>query len=64
MEVSQFLCGTHSEQTMNRTLARDAYREARRHLYGALYYRKTSIGCEGSINLAVQVALTNKKRYI
>lgn len=49
---------------MNRTLAGDACREARRHLYGALYYRKTSIRCEDSINSAIQAAPANKKTYL
>ena len=63
MEVSHFLYRTHSEQTMNRTLAGDACREAKRHLY-ALYYWKTSIRCEDSINLAIQAAPANKKTYL
>ena len=64
MEVSQFLCRTHSERIMNRILAEDACREARRHLCGALYYRKTSMGCEDSINLAIQLTPANKKTYL
>lgn len=64
MEVSHFLCRTHSERTMNRTLAGDACKEARRHLYSALYYRKTSMGCEDSINSAIQAAPANKKTYL
>ena len=64
MEVSHFLYRTHLEQIMKKTLARDTYREARRHLYGTLYYQKTSMECEKSINLAIQVAPTNKKIYL
>lgn len=49
---------------MNRTLGGDTYREARRHLYSALYYRKTSIRYKDSINLAIQAAPANKKTYL
>ncbi len=52
--VSHFLCRTHSEQTMNRTLAGDACAEARGHLYRALYYRKTAMGCDDSIKTSYQ----------
>lgn len=64
IEVSHFLCRIHSERTLNRTLVGDKCKEARRHLYSALYYRKTSMGCEDSINLAIQAASTHKKAYL
>ncbi len=64
LEISHFLCRTHSEQTMNRTLAGDACAEARSHLYRALYYRKTAMGCEDSINSAINAAPPSKRAYL
>lgn len=49
---------------MNETLAGNAYKKARRHLYNTLYYRKTSMEYEDSINLAIQAAPTNKNTYL
>lgn len=40
MEVSNFLCRTHSERTLNRKLAEAAYKNSKKHLYDALYFKK------------------------
>jgi hypothetical protein len=37
MEISHFLCRTHSERTLNRKLAGHRCKYARKHLYDALY---------------------------
>ncbi len=64
LEVSHFLFCIYSERAMNRTLAGDACAEARGHLYRALYYRKTAIRCEDSINSAINAAPLSKRAYL
>lgn len=64
MEVSHFLCRKHSERTLNRTLAGDKCKKARKHLYDALYFRKTEPGCEDSISKALIAAPKEKRDYI
>ena len=65
MEVDHLLCRTHSERTLNRRLTGDACKQARSHLYAALYFRKTSMGCEESIEAAIKTAPNQKiRKYI
>ena len=64
MEVSHFLCRTHSERTLNRKLAGPQCKTAKKHLYDALYFRKTEPGCDDSIAKAMQAAPANKREYI
>ena len=64
MEVSHFLCRTHSERTLNRKLAGAACRTAKRHLYDALYFRKTKMGCDDSLKKAMRSAPEEKRQYI
>ena len=40
MKVSHFLCRTHSELTLNRKLGGARCKNAKKHLYDALYFRK------------------------
>ena len=62
MEIDHLLCRTHSERTLNRRLNGVNCKEARSHLYTALYYRKTSMGCEQSIETAMKTAPNEKTR--
>lgn len=63
-EVSHFLCRTHSERTLNRKLSGPACLAAKKHLYDALYFRKTEMGCDDSIKQAMKAAPINKRAYI
>lgn len=62
--VEHFLCRTHSERTLTRNLAGVQCKEAKSHLYAALYLRHTEAGCEESILAAIAAASENKKAYI
>lgn len=64
MEVSHYLCRTHSERTLNRKLAGDTCKIAKKHLYDALYFRKTEPGCDDSLNKALKAAPMEKRSYI
>lgn len=65
MEVSHFSCRTHSERTLNRKLSGVACKKAKKHLYDALYFRKTQMGCDDSIQQALKAAPTDKiRQYI
>lgn len=61
-EVDHFLCRTHSERTLNLHLAREDCKKSKDHLYTALYLRKSKLGCEESINAAIEVAPDDKTR--
>ena len=64
-EVDHFLCRKHSERTMNRKLSSDACKEARKHLYAALYFRLSEPGCDDSLKSAISAAPNQKvKDYI
>ena len=62
--VEHFLCRTHSERTLTRNLARAQCKEAKSHLYAALYLRHTEAGCEESILAAIAAAPEHKQAYI
>ena len=64
MEVLHFLCRTHSERTLNRKLAGPACKNAKKHLYDALYCRKKEIGCDNSLKKALKLAPMGKRQYI
>jgi hypothetical protein len=38
--------------------------QAKKHLYDALYFRKTEPGCDDSINKALKAAPIDKRQYI
>ena len=61
-EVDHFLCRKHSERTLKMRLAGPAYAKACKHLYSALYFRKTRMGCEESIQAAIDAAPNQEKR--
>lgn len=63
-EVSHLLCMWHSEQTLKRTMSRPDCKKAQRHLRAALRYRKTTIGCEESIQAAIDAAPEDKRKYV
>ena len=63
-EVDHFLCRKHSERTLKRNLGAQDCKAAYEHLYAALYFRHTRIGCEQSIEAAIQAAPERKKDYI
>jgi len=64
LEVTHLLCRVHSMRTLDRKLARGIDKEAKRHLVAALCNRKTSIGCDESINAAINAAPQDQKEYI
>lgn len=64
IEVSHFLCRKHSERTLDQKLAGPKCKKAKKHLYDALYYRKTGPGCEDSIKKAIDAAPKDKRNYI
>ena len=64
MEVSHYLCRTHSERTLNKKLADDTCKIAKKHLYDALYFRKTQPDCDDSLNKAIKSAPAEKRPYI
>ena len=64
MKISHFLCRTHSERTLNRKLTDAACKNAKKHLYDALYFRKTEMGCDDSIKKAMKSAPACKRDYI
>ena len=64
MEVSHFLCRTHSERTLNKKLAGDVCKIAKKHLYDALYFRKTEPGCDDSLHKALKSAFLKNRQYI
>ena len=59
-----FLCQKHSERTFKRHLSAENCKESFAHLYTALYFRHSSIGCENEINEAIRKAPPTKKDYI
>ena len=64
-EVDHLLCRKHSERTLGRRLQTEACKEARKHLYAALYYRLSEPGCDDSINKAIRAAPNQQmKDYI
>lgn len=63
-EVDHFLCRKHSERTMDRKLAGARNKAAKGHLYQALYFRHSAIGCEQSVEAAIHAAPEDKKEYI
>ena len=64
IEVSHFLCRTHSERTLNRKLAGVACKKAKKDLYDALYFRKTEMGCDDSLKRAMKSVPMEKRQYI
>ena len=63
-EVTHLLCRVHSRGRIDKNLAGDSCKEARKHLMAALYNRRTKTGCNESIELAIKAAPPNKKAYI
>lgn len=63
-EVDQLLCRKRSERTMDRKLAGARNKAAKGHLYQALYFRHSAIGCEQSIEAAIHAAPEDKKEYM
>ena len=62
-EVTHLLCRVHSMRSLDRALK--TQKAARNHLIAALKYRKTSLGCDDSIERAFQAATNEKtRRYI
>ena len=64
MEVTHLLCRTHSERTLNRKLVGPNCKNAKKHLYDALYFRKTELGCDDSLKKALAAAPEEKRQYI
>ena len=64
MKVSHYLCRTHSERTLNRKLGGERCKIAKKHLYDALYFRKTEPGCDDSLKKALKSAPMEKRQYI
>lgn len=56
MEITHLLCRTHSERTLNRKLVSPNCKNAKAHLYDALYFRKTEPGCDDSLKKALAAA--------
>lgn len=56
MEIAHLLCRMHSERTPSRKLSGSACSTVKKHLYDALYFRKTQMGCDDSINRALKSA--------
>lgn len=63
-KVSHLLCREHFKRTLDRKLAGDKCKRAKGHLYDALHYRKTGLGCEDSIKKAINAASENKCDYM
>lgn len=55
-QVDHLLCSVHSERTLRRNFAGPRWRSCLNHLLAALKARRTSIGCEESINAAIAAA--------
>jgi predicted nucleotidyltransferase component of viral defense system len=64
MKISHFLCRTHFERTLNRKLNELRCRKAKKHLYDALYFRKTKSKCDDSIKKTLNAASEDKRLYI
>ena len=63
-EVTHLLCRVHSMRTLERNLKKKE-KIAMNHILVALKYRRTSIGCDDSLNAAIRTAITEKtKNYI
>ena len=64
MKISNFLCRTHSERTLNRKLDETACKNAKKHLYDALYFRKTVMKCDEFLKKIIAAAPAEKRQYI
>ena len=64
MKITNFLCRTHFERTLNRKLGGTACRIAKKHLYDALYFRKTKSKCDDSLKKTLAAASSEKRQYI
>ncbi|KAL2047152.1 hypothetical protein N7G274_001171 [Stereocaulon virgatum] len=63
-EVSHFLCRKHSERTLKRNLGAQDCKAAYQHIYSALYFKHTKMGCEQSIEAAIQEGPPRERDYI
>ena len=64
MKISHFFCRTHSERTLNKKLVDAACKNAKKHLYDALYFRKTEMECDDSLKKTLKSASAEKRQYI
>ena len=64
MEVSNFFCRTHSERTLNRKLGEAVCKNAKKHLYDVLYFRKTEMDCDDFLKKTLAATSAEKRQYI
>jgi hypothetical protein len=63
--VGHLLCTKHSGNTLDRNLSGPNKKEARKHMYTAMYTRKTRIGCQDSVQQAIDSLPSEKdKAYL
>ena len=63
-KVSHYFCRTHSERTLNKRLDGEGCKITKKHLYDALYFRKTEPGCDDSLKKTMTSASMKKRQYI
>ena len=64
IKISHFFCRTHSKRTLNGKLADFACKNAKKHLYDALYFRKTKMKCDDSLKKTMRSIFNEKRQYI